>query len=114
MDAHSHGGVELVGFISEVAADGKITADLCAAKWLGRTVFVQPFCATFFDIRPSQILLVSALQSIRKFEASLLATDGKMDPEYKAAKEAHVSLLSGGGIWEINAVTCIAPAAAFL
>ncbi|KAI7161081.1 GPI-anchored wall transfer protein 1 [Hortaea werneckii] len=37
-----------------------------------------------------------------------------MDPEYKAAKEAHVSLLSGGGIWEINAVTCIAPAAALL
>ena len=38
-----------------------------------------------------------------------MAVDGKMDPEYKAAKEAHVSLLSGGGIWEINAVTCIAP-----
>lgn len=59
--------------------------------------------------RPSQILLVPVLQSISKFEASLLATGGKMDPEYKAAKEAHVSLLSGGGIWEINAVTCIAP-----
>lgn len=63
----------------------------------------------FLYIRPSQILLVPVLRSIRKFEARLLATDGKMDPEYKAAKEAHVSLLSGGGIWEINAVTCIAP-----
>ena len=32
-----------------------------------------------------------------------------MTPEYKAEKEAHVSLLEGGSIWEINAVTVIAP-----
>ncbi|KAK4543891.1 hypothetical protein LTR36_004665 [Oleoguttula mirabilis] len=37
-----------------------------------------------------------------------------MTPEYKAEKEASVSFLGGGGIWEINAVTFIAPAAAFL
>ncbi|KAK5134690.1 hypothetical protein LTR08_006205 [Meristemomyces frigidus] len=37
-----------------------------------------------------------------------------MTPEYKAEKEAAVSHLGGGGIWEINAVTFIAPAAAFL
>lgn len=34
-----------------------------------------------------------------------------MTPEYKAAKEASVSFLGGGGIWEINGVTSIAPAA---
>jgi len=32
-----------------------------------------------------------------------------MTPDYKAEKEAHVSHLSGGGIWEINAVTTLAP-----
>ena len=32
-----------------------------------------------------------------------------MTPEYKAEKEAHVSQLSGGGIWEINYVTLVAP-----
>jgi len=32
-----------------------------------------------------------------------------MTPEYKAEKEASVSLLGGGGIWEINHVTLIAP-----
>lgn len=32
-----------------------------------------------------------------------------MDPEYKAAKEASVSLLGGGGMWEINFVTSVAP-----
>ena len=32
-----------------------------------------------------------------------------MTPEYKAEKEAFVSFLSGGGIWEINAVTLAAP-----
>lgn len=30
-------------------------------------------------------------------------------PEYRAEKEAHVSYLHGGGIWEINFVTIIAP-----
>ncbi|KAF2211777.1 hypothetical protein CERZMDRAFT_42628 [Cercospora zeae-maydis SCOH1-5] len=37
-----------------------------------------------------------------------------MTPEYKAAKEASVSFLGGGGIWEINHVALVAPAAAFL
>jgi hypothetical protein len=32
-----------------------------------------------------------------------------MTPEYKAEKEASVSLLGGGGIWEINLVTSVAP-----
>lgn len=32
-----------------------------------------------------------------------------MDPSYKARKEAFVSNLSGGSIWEINAVTLVAP-----
>lgn len=32
-----------------------------------------------------------------------------MTPEYKAEKEASVSFLGGGGIWEINYVTVIAP-----
>lgn len=32
-----------------------------------------------------------------------------MTPEYKAQKEAFVSHLSGGGVWEINAVTLAAP-----
>lgn len=32
-----------------------------------------------------------------------------MTPEYKAQKEAFVSHLSGGGMWEINAVTVAAP-----
>lgn len=32
-----------------------------------------------------------------------------MTPEYKAEKEASVSFLGGGGIWEINFVTVIAP-----
>lgn len=32
-----------------------------------------------------------------------------MTPEYKAEKEATISLLGGGGIWEINHVTLIAP-----
>lgn len=32
-----------------------------------------------------------------------------MTPEYKAEKEASVSYLSGGGIWEINYVTLAAP-----
>ena len=33
----------------------------------------------------------------------------KMTPEYKAEKVAHVSFLGGGGIWEINYVTLVAP-----
>ncbi|USW53750.1 Putative phosphatidylinositol anchor biosynthesis protein PIGW/GWT1 [Septoria linicola] len=37
-----------------------------------------------------------------------------MTPEYKAQKEASVSFLGGGGIWEINHVALVAPAAAFL
>ncbi|CAK1357489.1 GPI-anchored wall transfer protein 1 [Cercospora beticola] len=37
-----------------------------------------------------------------------------MTPEYKAEKEASVSFLGGGGIWEINHVALVAPAAAFL
>lgn len=37
-----------------------------------------------------------------------------MDPEYKRLKEQSVQLLSGGGIWEINHVTLVAPAAALL
>ncbi|EME83285.1 uncharacterized protein MYCFIDRAFT_188352 [Pseudocercospora fijiensis CIRAD86] len=37
-----------------------------------------------------------------------------MTPEYKAQKEAAVSFLGGGGIWEINHVALVAPAAAFL
>ncbi|KAK5109333.1 hypothetical protein LTR62_007102 [Meristemomyces frigidus] len=37
-----------------------------------------------------------------------------MTPEYKAEKEASVSFLQGGGIWEINFVTVIAPVAALL
>ncbi|KAK3669182.1 Glucosaminyl phosphatidylinositol (GlcN-PI) nositol acylation protein [Recurvomyces mirabilis] len=37
-----------------------------------------------------------------------------MTPEYKAEKEASVSFLGGGGIWEINFVTVIAPVAALL
>lgn len=32
-----------------------------------------------------------------------------MDPNYKARKEAFVSDLAGGSIWEINAVTLVAP-----
>nr|POE59287.1 gpi-anchored wall transfer protein 1 [Quercus suber] len=32
-----------------------------------------------------------------------------MTPEYKAEKEASISLLGGGGIWEINHVTLVAP-----
>jgi hypothetical protein len=32
-----------------------------------------------------------------------------MTPEYKAEKEASVSFLGGGGIWEINYVTLVAP-----
>lgn len=32
-----------------------------------------------------------------------------MDPSYKARKEAFVSGLTGGDIWEINAVTLVAP-----
>ncbi|KAK5170896.1 Glucosaminyl phosphatidylinositol (GlcN-PI) nositol acylation protein [Saxophila tyrrhenica] len=35
-----------------------------------------------------------------------------MTPEYKAEKEASVSYLGGGNIWEINLVTLVAPAAA--
>lgn len=37
-----------------------------------------------------------------------------MEPSYKARKEAFVSNLSGGSIWEINAVTLVAPAAVLL
>ncbi|CAK3759462.1 GPI-anchored wall transfer 1 [Lecanosticta acicola] len=37
-----------------------------------------------------------------------------MTPEYKADKIAAVSHLGGGGIWEINHVALVAPAAAFL
>ncbi|KAK0886969.1 Glucosaminyl phosphatidylinositol (GlcN-PI) nositol acylation protein [Friedmanniomyces endolithicus] len=37
-----------------------------------------------------------------------------MNAEYRAEKEASVSFLGGGGIWEINYVTVIAPVAAFL
>ncbi|EME46131.1 hypothetical protein DOTSEDRAFT_51693 [Dothistroma septosporum NZE10] len=37
-----------------------------------------------------------------------------MTPEYKAEKEASVSWLGGGGMWEINHVALVAPAAAFL
>ncbi|GLA63974.1 glucosaminyl phosphatidylinositol (GlcN-PI) nositol acylation protein [Aspergillus tubingensis] len=37
-----------------------------------------------------------------------------MDPSYKARKEAFVSDLAGGSIFEINAVTLVAPAAALL
>ncbi|KAF2766151.1 GPI-anchored wall transfer protein 1 [Teratosphaeria nubilosa] len=37
-----------------------------------------------------------------------------MTPEYKAEKEASVAYLSGGGVWEINFVTLIAPAAILL
>ena len=32
-----------------------------------------------------------------------------MTPEYKAEKVASVSHLGGGGIWEINLVTLMAP-----
>jgi phosphatidylinositol glycan class W len=32
-----------------------------------------------------------------------------MTPEYKQAKEDFVSHFSGGGIWEINYVTLVAP-----
>lgn len=32
-----------------------------------------------------------------------------MDPGYKARKEAFVADLTGGSIWEINAVTLVAP-----
>lgn len=32
-----------------------------------------------------------------------------MTPEYKAEKEASVSFLGGGGIWEINHVALVAP-----
>ena len=32
-----------------------------------------------------------------------------MTPEYKAAKIDSVSHLDGGGIWEINHVTLVAP-----
>lgn len=32
-----------------------------------------------------------------------------MDPSYKARKEAFVSNLAGGSVWEINAVTLVAP-----
>jgi phosphatidylinositol glycan class W len=32
-----------------------------------------------------------------------------MTPEYKAEKEAAVSYLGGGGKWEINFVTLVAP-----
>ncbi|WPH05067.1 hypothetical protein R9X50_00796600 [Acrodontium crateriforme] len=37
-----------------------------------------------------------------------------MTPEYRAEKEASIVNLGGGGIWEINAVTAIAPAAALI
>ena len=37
-----------------------------------------------------------------------------MTPEYKAEKEAFVSHLRGGGMWEINAVTLAAPVCAAL
>ncbi|KAK3071008.1 Glucosaminyl phosphatidylinositol (GlcN-PI) nositol acylation protein [Teratosphaeriaceae sp. CCFEE 6253] len=37
-----------------------------------------------------------------------------MTPEYRAEKEASINFLGGGGIWEINYVTAIAPVAAFL
>ncbi|KAF2719840.1 GPI-anchored wall transfer protein 1 [Polychaeton citri CBS 116435] len=37
-----------------------------------------------------------------------------MDPEYKVTKEASVSYLNGGGKWEINHVTAVAPAAYLL
>lgn len=35
--------------------------------------------------------------------------NGRMTPEYKAEKEASVSFLGGGGIWEINHVALVAP-----
>lgn len=35
--------------------------------------------------------------------------NGSMTPEYKAQKEASVSFLGGGGIWEINHVALVAP-----
>ncbi|RMJ26409.1 hypothetical protein PHISP_02737 [Aspergillus sp. HF37] len=37
-----------------------------------------------------------------------------MDPSYKSRKEAFVSNLSGGSIWEINAVTLVAPVSVLL
>ena len=37
-----------------------------------------------------------------------------MDPNYKARKEAFVSDLAGGSIWEINAVTLVAPVSTVL
>ncbi|OJJ45599.1 hypothetical protein ASPZODRAFT_133446 [Penicilliopsis zonata CBS 506.65] len=37
-----------------------------------------------------------------------------MDPTYKVRKEAFVSNLSGGSIWEINAVTLVAPVSVLL
>jgi len=48
------------------------------------------------------IFFLSIIPSSCKF-------DSKMTPEYKAEKEAAVSYLGGGNIWEINHVTLVAP-----
>ena len=47
----------------------------------------------------------------RSFPAILYSPSilNRMTPEYKADKEASVSHLGGGGVWEINHVTLVAP-----
>lgn len=60
-------------------------------------------------------VLVRNVSSDWNSSSSQLMTDNerhfgnKMNADYKAEKEASVSLLSGGPIWEINHVTLVAP-----
>ena len=62
--------------------------------------------------------LHSDVEYRRRFDSTLNSTSWNfedesaadtMTPEYKDAKIASVSFLGGGGIWEINCVTLVAP-----
>jgi hypothetical protein len=50
-----------------------------------------------------------SLQSLCFFLTITHVQANTMTPEYKAEKIASVSHLDGGGIWEINHVTLVAP-----
>jgi hypothetical protein len=55
------------------------------------------------------LLLVQKIFTARTSSIRYLLGVIKMTPEYKAEKEESVSYLGGGGMWEINFVTLIAP-----
>jgi len=66
------------------------------------------FLTTHSFWNPSALFLLSSdLTDLEYLQLDYERTS--MTPEYKAEKEASVSFLGGGGIWEINHVTLVAP-----